>query len=238
MKNVKGFSLAEVMVAMAIGMLMLMVVYTAVNMGQKSSAGIEGKVAAQQDARAALDLMAMELRMASYNPTLAPSIWVNPTSCSGASASSTYRGITAATASSISVEMDLNGNGVIGDASNEIITYAYDPANGYITRSTNCGGAQPFLGDKAANEDKRTVLVVNDDAGAPVFRYYDGAFSGAGVGTEIPAASLPGRIPDIRRIEITLVVDTHDQDPHTGSRRRLVYSTSVIPRNHAVTYTN
>lgn len=238
MKNVKGFTLVEVMVAMGIGILMLMAIYTAVNMGQKSSAGIEGKVAAQQDARAALDLMVMELRMASYNPTLSPYVWVNPASCNGASASSAYRGITAATANSISIEMDLNGNGAIAGDANEIITYNYDTANSYITRNTNCGGAQPFLGDTTANQNMKTVLVVNSAAGVPVFRYYDGTFTAGGVGTEIPAASLPGRIPDIRRIEITLVVDTLNEDPNTGSRRRMVYSTSVIPRNHVISYTN
>jgi len=45
---------------------------------------------------------------------------------------------------------------------NEIIRYNYDMANQRITRETNCGGAQPFLGDTVASGNPRTVLVVND----------------------------------------------------------------------------
>jgi prepilin-type N-terminal cleavage/methylation domain-containing protein len=229
MKNEKGFTLVEILVAMGLGTLMLMAIYLAVDSAQRSSTGIESKVVAQQDARGALDLMAMEIRMASYNPNLTPNIWVSPTACIGAPASQTYRGIPAATANSISIEMDLNENSSIGDA-NEIISYNYDTVNSYITRETNCGGVQPFLGDTTANQNLKTVMVVNNAAGVPLFRYYDGA------GTEITAGSLPGQIPNIRRIEITLVVDTVINDPNTRGKRRLVYSTSVIPRNHIPNY--
>ncbi|MFA5181909.1 MAG: prepilin-type N-terminal cleavage/methylation domain-containing protein [Syntrophales bacterium] len=235
MKNERGFTLVEILVAMGLGTLMLMAIYLAVNSAQRSSTGIESKVVAQQDARGALDLMAMEIRMASFNPNLTPNIWVNPATCAGAAASATYRGITAATANSISIEMDLNENSVIGDP-NEIISYNYDVGNNYISRETNCGGAQPFLGDTTANQNLKTVLVVNNAAGVPLFRYYDGTYTAGGVGTEIPAGSLPGRIPDIRRIEITLVVDTVNDDPNMGGKRRIIYSTSVLPRNHIPNY--
>ena len=91
----------------------------------------------------------------------------------------------------------------------------------------------PFLGDTVANEalkNSKTVLVVNNTAGIgntaiPVFRYYNGS------GTEL-AAPVTTSIPDIRRVEITLVADTASSDPGSGARRRIIYSTSVIPRNH------
>jgi prepilin-type N-terminal cleavage/methylation domain-containing protein len=233
MKNNNGFTLVEIIVAMAIGILMLTAVYGVVNMGQRSSTGIERKVTAQQDARSALELMAMEIRMASYNPNLTPNIWVNPTgACSADATNQNYRGIQEATANSIVIEMDINDNGVIdgtaGNA-NETIKYFYDTANQYITRSTNCGTAQPFLGALAVNEATKTVLVVNDTAAIPVFRYYNGS------GTEI-AAPVTTSIPDIRRVEITLVLDTAYGDPNTGGRKRIIYSTGVIPRNHIPTY--
>ncbi|HOX94292.1 MAG TPA: hypothetical protein PKV09_05820, partial [Syntrophales bacterium] len=129
----------------------------------------------------------------------------------------------------ITVQMDISENSIIGDNANEIIRYAYDTANQRITRSTNCGGAQPFLGDAVANVNQRTVRVINNDLNISVFRYFNGT------GTEIAAASLPGSIPDIRRIDITLAVETEHVDPNTNQRRRLIYSTSVIPRNHAPT---
>ena len=236
MKKENGFTLIETMIALFIGMMMLTAIYTVVNSAQRSSSGVERRVIAQQDARGALELMAMEIRMASYNPTLNSNIWVDPTDCFSIvnPTRQTYKGIQEATANSIAIEMDkggatADGDGAIGD-DDEIIKFNYDTANQYITRNTNCGGDQPFLGALNANEGTKTVLVVNNTAGSgntaiPVFRYYDGS------GTEI-AAPVTARIPDIRRVEITLVVDTASLDQGSGVRKRIIYSTSVIPRNH------
>jgi len=232
MKNTKGFTLVEILVSSAIAMLMLGTIYLAIQSAQRSSSGMERKVTAQHDARGALEIMAMEIRMASYNPTFATGMWMNPTNCVASSPNETYKGIQAATASSISVEMDIcctagDGDGALNDP-NEIITYNYVTAERYITRNTNCGGAMPFLGDATAATTPRTTRVINTDLGMPLFRYYDGA------GTEIAAASLPAAIPNIRVIDIALAVETEEIDPSTGQRRRMVYSTRVIPRNHAI----
>ena len=230
-KKDKGFTLVEILVTAAISMILLGAIYMAVNSAQRHSMSIERKVTAQQDVRPALELMAMEIRMASFNPTFATGIWLNPADCASVSGNQQYRGIQSATPTSISIEMDIGPNtpsSAIGDDANEIITYTYlsDTANLRVTRSTSCGAAQSFLGDAAASGNPRTVRVINSDLNLPVFRYY------AGDGTLIPAANLPAGIPDIRRIEITLAVQTEDIDPNTGQRRNLIYSTSVIPRNH------
>jgi hypothetical protein len=222
------------MIAMAVTVGLMAAVYMAVNSAQRHSSGIERKVTAQQDVKPALDLMAMEIGMASYNPTAAPNatLWVNPTgSCQAASSNpAVYRGIQEATINSIVVEMDIgpggDGDGMLAD-SNEVIRYEYDTDDLYITRETNCGGGQPFLGDTAASGRPRTVKVINNTLGLPVFRYWDGT------GTDI-SAGLPASIPNIRRIDITLAVETENVDPNTNLPRRLIYSTSVIPRNHGI----
>jgi Tfp pilus assembly protein PilW len=251
MKKENGFTLVETIVALFIGMLMLTAIYTVVNSAQRSSSGIEKRVIAQQDARAALELMAMEIRMASYNPNSTTGNWLQSNDCSTVSGNQNYRGIQEATATSITVEMDMNedctenGDPVCMRPTgnpNEVIRYNYDAAatNLYITRSTNCGAPQPFLGDTAANDTlkkSKTVLVVNDTAGTgntaiPVFRYYDGTGNDISATVVTNPASLIEGIPAIRRVEITLVVDTASSDPVTGARRRIIYSTSVIPRNH------
>ena len=227
MKKENGFTLVESIVALFIGSLMLVAIYAAVNSAQRSSSGVERRVSAQQDARGALELMAMEIQMASYNPGLNDHIWRNPADCNSSSANKTYKGIQEATANSITIEMDINDNGAIDNNStnnpNETIKYVYNSTNQYITRSTNCGGDQAFLGSTTA--DSKTVSVVNNTAGIPVFRYYDGA------GVQI-AAPVTTDIPNIRRIEITLVIDTATSDQGTSTKRRIIYSTSVIPRNH------
>jgi len=226
MKKQRGYTLVEMVISIAVGMVILMAIYAAVNMGQRSTVNVERKVAAHQDARASLGLMTLEIEMASFNPTYASDIWAAPGNCTSGSGNQNFRGIQDATAISMTVESDINENGVIGGTGNpnEVITYAYDSANQYITRETGCGGNQPFLGDRPTSGNPRAVRVINTDA-VPVFRYFDAQ------GTEITTAA---GIPDIARVDITLWVETEDVDPNSGQRRRMIYSTSVIPRNHVI----
>ncbi len=231
-RSVKGFTLIEILFALFIGLLLLGTIYVSMISGQRSSVALEDKIVAQQDARAILEIMALEIGMASYNPNFVPGIWRDGPAgtCGGVALNQTYRGIQEATENSITVEMDINENSTLGDPS-ETIRYVYDTTpNQRITRETNCGGGQSFLGAVTGTAGK-SVRVVNSTLvpPIPIFRYFDGN------GFEIPAATgLPAGIPNIRRIEITLVVDTEDVDPNTNSRRRMIYSTSVIPRNHAI----
>jgi prepilin-type N-terminal cleavage/methylation domain-containing protein len=232
MRKHAGYTLVEMVVSIAVGLVIIAAIYAVVNVGQRSSVNVERKTAAHQDARASLELMEMEIQMASYNPTYAPNVWRDPGNCANASGNQARRGIQTATDSSISVEADIggsgsDGDGVVGGSTNEIITYTYDSANQYITRSTNCGGNQPFLGDTAASGRPRSTRVINT-AAVPVFRYFDAQ------GTQITTAGLPAGIPNIARIDITLWVETEDVDANSGQRRRTIYSTSVIPRNHVI----
>ena len=239
----KGFTLIEIIIALFVASIIMAAMFGAVNMAQHTSTGIERKVIAQQDVRGALDLMALEIRMASYNQGLDNSIWRAPNDCTTNSANPTYKGIQAtpgfSMANSITVEMDICDTSKIppppackpfGQNSNEIITYTYDAPNLRITRATNCGGAMSFLGDTAASGRPRIVHVINGNAGVnvPLFRYFD--FNNV----EIQPANLPALIPNIRTIEIFLVVETENIDPTTNARKRLVYSTCVIPRNHGI----
>jgi type II secretory pathway pseudopilin PulG len=234
MKKHEGCTLVEMLIAIAVGLLTIAAIYAVVNMGQRSTVNVEKKVAAHQDARAALELMSLEIQMASFNPTYATGVWVAPGDCTPGSGNQNYGGIQAATDSSITVESDVNENGVIGGTNNpnEVITYTYDSTNQYITRSTSCGGGgdQPFLGDLPSSGKPRVVRVINTTA-VPAFRYFNAQ------GVDI-TAQLPAMIPNIARIDITLWVETEDKDSNSasGQRRRMVYSTSVIPRNHVIKY--
>lgn len=245
-KNQKGFTLVEMLFAIFSGLILIGAVYIAIQSGLRSSSSIERKVSAQQDVRAALDIMAMEIGMASYNPTLSTGLWLNSGDCASAGTAAN-KGIQLATPTILVIEMDINGNGnptnpdgdgVLND-SNEIIRYEYrtDAGNQYITRMVSCGVAQPFLGESAASSNPRavnvinTALNINNGNGVPaVFRYYDGN------NNELyPDAANPAPIPNIRRIDITLAVETDQIDEITYQRRRMIYSTSVVPRNHAIT---
>jgi prepilin-type N-terminal cleavage/methylation domain-containing protein len=232
----KGFTLVEILFALVVGLVLLGAIYAVVESGQRSSVSLEKKVVAHQDARAALQMMAMEIRMASYNPNFETGFWLNSSCGNSPSPNFLYKGIQEASPYSLTVEMDIDESSTVGDYPNEIIRYAYDGMNQFISRNSNCQGDQAFLGDNPASGVPRAVRVINDtnsngayDDGTdiPVFTYFDGS------GNQIPFASLPASIPNIRRIDITLQVETDEITPDTGQRRKMIYSTSVIARNHA-----
>ncbi len=236
-KSAAGYTLVEVSLALVVGLVLLGVIYAVVESGQKSSVALDRKMTAQQDVRAALQVMALEIGMSSYNANYATGLWVNTACGNSPPTDATYKGIQEATANSVTIEMDHNESSSIGDQPNEVIRYAYLAGNQYITRDTNCLGAQPFLGDDPASGRPRGVRVINDRDGngayddgvdLPVFTYFDGA------GNQIPFASLPASIPSIRRVDITLQVETDEIAPDTLQRRRMIYSTSVIPINHGL----
>ena len=237
----EGFTLVEILMALFIGLILLGTVYVSVISGQKSSAGVERTVAAQQDVRAALEVMAMEISMASYNPNFMSGIWKIPpplsNACAGSSANPHYKGIQEATPTSMTVEMDINQSNTVGDHPNEIIRYVYSPTDQAIFRDNNCGGNLSFLGDVAgAAQGTRTIRVINTELGITngmgvpaVFRYYDAKSP--------PTELFPGTALDyanIRRIDITLGVETEEVNPSTQRRRQMTYSTSVLVRNHAL----
>lgn len=223
----QGFTLIELLVGIALAMIVLGAIYSMIQTGLKSSSSMEIRVTGTQDVRAALELMAMEIRMASYNPNFANDIWKNEDG--SLSTIQDNWGIQTASANKILVEMDIGASSNIGDDENEIIVYELDTANRYITRKTGANGVRyPFLGANPANPgQERTVRVINGDLNIPVFNYYDGK------GDLIPVSQFPTAIDKIRRIEIILAVETDDVDISSKERKRIIYSTSVIPRNHA-----
>lgn len=235
-RNMKGFTLIEILFALFVGLILMGAVLMAMNAGQRTSSAMERKVAAQQDVRAALEIITLEIGMASYNPNFATDIWragpqppdFNDCTAIGIQAN---KGIQEATPNSITVQMDIGENGAIGDPdTNEIIRYSYDTANQYITRLTQCGTAQPFLG--AINQPTAVRVInntLNGGAGIPVFRYFDGK----NPANELHPNVTPTDLPNIRRIDITLAVETEEVAADTRQRRQMVYSSSVIPRNHA-----
>jgi|PlaIllAssembly_1097288.scaffolds.fasta_scaffold117089_3 type II secretory pathway pseudopilin PulG len=247
-----GFTLIEVLFAIVVGMLLLGAAYVAMNSAQQSSAGVERKVAAQQDVRAAIQIMGLDLSMASYNPHYAPNMWIDlppfgsTVECT-IPGNQSFKGIREATPTAITVEMDIGESNLVGDDRGEIIRYHYnfDGQNRFITRETaNCdniraaSAAFPFLGDSIASGRPRSVRVINcqldsgvvNGRGQPaIFRY----FNSIDPGGELYPGDNPDDIPNIRRIGITLAVETDEVDPATKVRKRMTYSTGVLVRNHA-----
>jgi hypothetical protein len=188
-----------------------------------------------------LDLMATEIRMASYlPPPCNNSTWLTIPACPemtgwGGTPVRDYKGIQVADANKIFVAMDLNGDGVIGPpGANEYIMYSYDGAS-TLSRDVSCSGNWAILGGTALSSNVRNAVAGPGSTLVPMFRYFDRANNDITATVSNNASTVNG-IPAIRRILITIVADTADKDLNTKMPKRIVYSTSVAVRNHGFTY--
>lgn len=226
MKNEKGITLIEIIVAMAVGLVIMAAVYSVMNTGQKSSASIARKVLTQQDARAVMDLMVLEIRMASYNPQLKASIWTgNPSMSSGLCTDYTFvaarKGLQIAQENQILVAMDLNADETIGPpGESEYIRYTYEDSQ--IKRRVGCGNNETILGGAGSG-----TRVIND-AGTPLFQY----FTATGT-TPMSGTLTDSQIDSIRRIRITLVTEVEEQGKAFRVSQK-AYTTDILVRNHAL----
>jgi type IV pilus assembly protein PilW len=126
----RGFTLVELLIAMMLGLIVLTSIASAF-VSQRKAFDVQEQVAEMvQGARAAMDMINSELKMAGYDPTDAEIVGV-PYS-----------------ATQLEIRGDLNSDGetdgtASNDDTNEEIIYTYDSANKQIDRNTG-GGAQPF----------------------------------------------------------------------------------------------
>jgi len=118
-----GFTLIELIIAMAIGLLILGASYRVFEAQNKILKNQEQIVELQQNVRAAMDMLTREVRMAGYNP-----------------ASVAFTSVVVGS-SQLKIKADLDGNA--GIAGQEYIIYAFDSTNVRITRNIGAG-TQPF----------------------------------------------------------------------------------------------
>ena len=136
-KNQKGFTLVELLVAMAGSLLLLAAVGSVFRMQTHTVKAQEFKMEAQEYARASLDMMVRDVRNLGFFPALTPCIDVANTN-----------GIAAAAATTIQFVYDANGDGLCSGTmatagADENVTYAYNGAD--ITRAINDGNGPQIL---------------------------------------------------------------------------------------------
>ena len=130
--NNKGFTLLELMIALAITGIVMAAVYSASKTQQDSYIAQEEVATMQQNIRSAMYYMEREIRMAGYDPS-----------------SNTNAGFLTAGPNSINFTLDLNGNGSLVGDPNEDITFGFSSANdANLDGIADAGGAT--LGRKSS----------------------------------------------------------------------------------------
>ncbi|MBF0117751.1 MAG: prepilin-type N-terminal cleavage/methylation domain-containing protein [Desulfobacterales bacterium] len=139
MKNIRGFTLLEVLISTALSLILVGVVGRSFLAQQTYFEQQSNVVETQENARTAMQMMFNELIMAGYNPTGSP-----PT-CTGSNVV-VCAGIHSISPTSIRFKMDLNGNSYCGGTgeSDEDVQYSYNSTTKKISRSTNGGVYQPL----------------------------------------------------------------------------------------------
>jgi prepilin-type N-terminal cleavage/methylation domain-containing protein len=201
-KNQKGFTLVELLVAMGLSLVVLGAGYSVFRVQTHTVKAQEFKMEAQEDARAALDMMVREVRNLGFFPSGTP-----------CPAPANTTGIVAATATTLQFVYDANGDGscagtmATGAGADESVTYILPPplTIGDITRDINDGnGAQVLTAGNVTNA---------------AFTYFDGA----GAVTADPAS--------IRRVSITLTVQSRSTDVQFGGLIPITMNSNVDLRN-------
>jgi len=130
-KRERGFTLIELLIAMAIGLIVITSLSTAFISQRKIYAAQEQVSEMIQNARAAMDMISRELKMAGYDPTSSGNFWLPYNS----------------DAATIDIYADIDGDGSVTTTtgSKDHITYSKATGEEIIRRNTNTGGDnQPF----------------------------------------------------------------------------------------------
>lgn len=206
--NQRGFSLLEMLFALAIFSIAVTVIYGVMNNMSSSFTLQEVNIQAQQLLRAGSELMVHDIRMAGYNPTGEADVTTN-----------IKPGITVATAQRLQFTSDLDASRIIDDVDDtdgvdsadfERMEYVYDGAD----------RIEQVLSQSDGTEVNRALLL--DDITNLRFTYFDE--DNTNLVSPVAAASLE----DIRTVAITMTIQkpAGRRDPVTRT-----YTTTIACRN-------
>lgn len=210
-KNDHGFTLVELMVAMAITLIVGVVITVAYTVQSRVHAEQDALVETQQNIRAALQFMQSELRLAGYNPQ-----GTEGKDCGASAGRSVKPGIHTATANSIGFSMDLDNDGKCTTPGENVLYQLYGLSNGVMK-----------LGRRELGSTQQPVAEnISADTGGGIagleFTYLF-APSRLGETGSTPPTSAPkaGELESIRAVQISLIV--RSETPDKQSRAAAVF---------------
>jgi prepilin-type N-terminal cleavage/methylation domain-containing protein len=202
-QNQKGFTLAELLVAMSMSLIVLGAVSAVYRVQSHTVKAQEYRMEAQEYARVALDMMVREIRNLGYFP-------VSPNSCPGT------KGLISASGVSIQFVYDFDFDGAC-TTSGENITYAYDANSKNISRN-----GQP-LADGNITAFQMTYYPRQTGAAAPAPYCISGAPTGCSGTLDLTK---------VQRISVSLTVQSKSTDTKFGGLQTIRMDSNADLRNH------
>lgn len=202
----KGVTLVELMIAMVLSLLLMSAAYMAFNAQHKSSLYQQEVSAMQQDIRAAMDIIARDIREAGLDPT--HEVPNHPDRIEGIVVERTVSGFTTTVSDNRQIYLvkDLDGNGAINGSHEAVhIDYALT-ANSTITRSEVLTGSDQEL---ARNVRRFNITYLDENNNV-----------------------LAGATDDARVLDITIVVRGDRVDPETGQFIERTINKRIARRNY------
>lgn len=203
LQGYSGFTMIELIMASLFAMTIMGTLYGFFRQQLFALLTQETRTANLEDSRGALEIMIRELRNAGAFPAT-----TNGT-CAKDVQNAPFR-VVAASADSIQIQSDLDGNGTCDDTG-ENVTFSYSS-----TATSACPG----------ENIKRSGQCLAANAVRPtgkLFTYYDNS------GTLLP--DTPTNPADIKRVKITFGVEVKNPDPSVGGNLSTAFSSSVEFRN-------
>jgi Tfp pilus assembly protein PilW len=210
--NHKGYTVIELLVAMAMSLAILGAARTMYVLQAHTVKAQENQMEAEEYARVTLDTMAREIRNLGYFPKI--------TACTSPA---NTKGIVSATSASINFAYDADADGNC-TSTGENITYTYDATTKDISRTA----------------DGSTQTLTNGNISAFQLIYYPRQTSGTAPApycssTGVPSGcsgTLSTNLGNVQRVYISLTVDLKRTDARVGGQHSVAMNSSVNLRNH------
>ncbi|MCD6561284.1 MAG: prepilin-type N-terminal cleavage/methylation domain-containing protein [Deltaproteobacteria bacterium] len=254
-RNSKGFTLIELLIAMAVSGIVMVVIYWVYSNQQKSYGIQEDIVAMQQNVRASMDVMEMEIRMAGYDPLKLGNFGITDIRMKDINDAPNVNGN-----GSVEFTIDRNGDGIV-TAGDETVYFCIFDAGGDGRSDLGLrygGGGRQLLGENMAAlgfayafDDDGDGNLDTSPGGNVVWAYdsnndnlldrrLDTDDNGVidtndnAAGSALPAP-IPLTIPpaSIRSVKIWLLAETiHPDTKYSDTRTYVVANQRITPNNN------
>jgi prepilin-type N-terminal cleavage/methylation domain-containing protein len=201
-----GFTLVEMLAALAIGLVVLFAVLGLLDTSIRSSAMSEGRIDSVREGRLAMDRIGQELRLASC-PAVGSAI-------------------ISADGSSVSYYVSAPQSDFRTDPVTERHTLTYSATDGTVTLRVFPGNGVPPVWSATASRTSRIADRLALDGGQPFFRYLRYLTSDAPATTDVPAPVAAANLPLVAQVRVTFMAQPSFGADAAGSR----FDSSIVLR--------